>query len=510
MQYYSILFESAKAELSENKNGFPEFFKDLNLDQIIQEIIRDREEYHLEEFFFHPLNDISAVNYRLEVMRDLENPDLYEALVCFSHDMQKVREYMGYSLKLHYKAQREKWQLDASVVYCRTLLDLYKSLRSLTFSSKGFQLFSGWMKDYIHSDCFQNLNAETGEMEQEFENIKYAVTVDRDVVTVAPDTDIKDYSAELTETFIKFLDITQDTPVSLFGSLEICLLETKILAIVENMNKASFQKLETYAKTYKDFIDKTIQRFDREIQFYISYLEYVAPLKRKGYSFSLPRLSKEKNIHVTGAYDLALAYKSLDNGDKIVPNDFYLCNDERIFILTGPNQGGKTTFARSFGQIFYLACLGCPVPCRTAELFIVDRIFTHFAQEENLSLNAGRLQEDLMRMKGIMDCATGNSLIIVNELFSSTTSHDANVMGKRILEYFTSLDCIVLYVTHIYELSDINKKAVSLTAAVDLSASRADRTYKIIRRPADGFAYANSIAEKYHLTYSEIKERIRV
>lgn len=510
MQYYSILYESSEIELSENQNNFSESLKDLNLEQIIQEIVRDRDEYDLEAFFCHPLKNISAVNYRLEVMRDLENFNLYGALVSFAHGMKKVRDYEGFSFSLHNKAQCEKWKLDAAYEYCKTLLHLYESLCSLSFTSKGFQLFSVWLTEYIKSDYFHTLLSETEKLEEEFKKIQYAVVVYRDTVTVTPDTEVLDYSAELTETFKNFLETTSDTPVSLFGDLEMCLLETKILSIVENMYEISFQKLKSYAKKHMDFISDKIRKFDREIQFYISYLEYIAPLKRKGYSFSLPEFSSAKNIHVTGGYDLALAHKSLNTDETTVPNDFYLMDDERIFILTGPNQGGKTTFARSFGQIFYLACLGCPVPCAAAELCMFDRIFTHFAQEENLSLNAGRLQEDLLRMKDIMDHATDSSVIIVNELFSSTTSLDAYVMGKRILEYFASLDCIVLYVTHIYELSSINHKVVSLTASVDLSASKAARTYKILRKPADGFAYAHSIAEKYHLTYKEIKERIKV
>jgi DNA mismatch repair ATPase MutS len=510
MQYYSILFESAKTELIENQNGFPESFKDLNLDQIVQEIVKDREEYHLEAFFCHPLKELSAVNYRQEVMGDLEKPDLYRALVSFAYGMKKVREYTGFSRSLHHKAQREKWSLDASFQYCNTLLQLHNSLYSLSFTSKGLQLFSAWLTEYIHTCSFQTLLGETEELEQEFEKIKYAVVVDRDTVTVNQDKDSLDYSAELTETFKDFYETTPDTPITFFSDLEMCQLETKILGIVEKINASSFQKLESFAKKHAHYIHDTIERFDREIQFYLSYLEYIAPLKGKGYPFSLPKFSPAKNMHVSGGYDLALAYKSLNTGETIVPNDFYLEGTERIFILTGPNQGGKTTFARSFGQIFYLACLGCPVPCLSAELFLVDEVLTHFAREENLCLNAGRLQEDLFRMKGIIDHTTENSVVIINELFSSTTSLDAFAMGKRILEYFLSLDCIVLYVTHIYELSDINQKTVSLSASVDLSASKADRTYKILRKPADGCAYANSIAEKYHLTFEEIKERIRI
>ena len=107
-----------------------------------------------------------------------------------------------------------------------------------------------------------------------------------------------------------------------------------------------------------------------------------------------------------------------------------------------------------------------------------------------------------------MSGATANSVLLLNELFATTTTYDAYILGKNILTYFAALDCIVLYVTHIYELSRINEKTVSLVAAVD-SEQGSLRTYKIRRSPADGHAYANSIVEKYNLSYAAVKERLK-
>jgi len=507
--FHGILFPDTGGGASREGACEPDFFGDLNLDQIVAAITAGKTEYDLKPFFYLPLSDADDVVFRQEIMRDLENHRLSGDIMAFAVSMREMRDYLARFEKFRHRLQKERWFLDAVETYCHAVVRLFADLSRAALGSRGLSGFRDDLARYVASARFTTLVSRTKRLTAGLATIHYTILIDGGHARVRRYAGERDYGAEVEATFERFKQGDVEKYAFRFGdSDEINHVEAAILDQVAKLYPEIFTELENYVAERRDFVEPAIAGFDREIQFYIAYLDYLAPFKKAGLSFCYPRVGRaSKEVYDYQGFDLALAGKLITEKAIPVRNDFHLEGRERIIVVSGPNQGGKTTFARCFGQLHYLACLGCPVPGTRARLFLFDRLFTHFEREEEIANLRGKLEDDLIRLRDILDRATPNSILIMNEVFTSTTVRDARVLSEKIAARIMRLDLLSVWVTFLDELASLSDQTVSMVSTV-VPENPAQRTYKIVRRPADGLAYALSIAEKYRLTSAMLGERL--
>jgi DNA mismatch repair protein MutS len=510
MTFQSMLFDRPEDSRKEDAIDAPIFFVDLNLNQITDVITAGRDEYNLKPFFYLRLTNIDEIKYRHEIMQEMEKAALFEHIKSFAQKMRAMRDHLAQANKLYYNYQKEACFLDAVEIYCNAILGLSNELSTSDLKARGFIGFRTYLINYAKSSHFTSLHLATKTLKADLSTVKYCLLIKDSSFSVRKYNSEIDYSSDVLDTFEKFKQgAVRDYLAKFYDEPDMNHIEAKALEFVAQLYPDIFLAMDNYRAENSNYLDNTISTFDREIQFYIAYLEHVAKFKRAGLTFCYPKISNQcKEVYDFDGFDLALANKLVGDNSSVVCNDFYLNDKERIFVVSGPNQGGKTTFARIFGQLHYLASLGCPVPGREAQLFLFDRLFTHFEKEENIKNLRGKLQDDLVRIHEILNQATSNSIIIMNEIFTSTTLHDAIFLSQRIMDKIMDLGLLGVWVTFIEELASYGGQTVSVVSAID-RGNPTLRTFKIVRRTADGISYAMTIAEKYRLTYECLKERVK-
>ena len=462
--FQSILFEHPQSGVDGLRE--PGFLADLNLDQVLESMTAGREQYKLRPFFFAPLHQVAAVRYRHEVLRDLEKTEVLEPVSRFAESMRSMRKHLAQAGKLRYQLQKQSWFLDAVEIYCEAVRSLAADLAECAPGSRGLKGLRDYLAGYAASERFTSLSAGTMALKDALAGVAYAVRISGARVTVSAYAGEADYGAEVEETFARFQQgAVRSHLARLPDHAEMDHVEARILDGVAQLHPDVFRARADFCVRHRDYPDAVIGRFDREVQFCLAYLEMADRFRGAGLPLCYPHVSARSNeITVGETFDIALASKLVPKGGTVVCNDLHLAGPERVFVVTGPNNGGKTTFARTFGQLHYLASPGLPVPGREARIFLPDRIFTHFEREENIETLRGKFDDELVRVHEILEQATSDSVIVMNESFNSTSLSDALFVGTEIMLQILELGCLGVYVTFVDEIASLSEATVAWSA----------------------------------------------
>lgn len=506
----SILFPHSASTDPAAECDEPACFRDLKLDSIVARMIAGREDYGLEPLFHVPLSDPHAIAYRQAVIRDLADPGIAAAMTRFTETMRQRSRQRRQADVAGSRLEAQRWQFDAAASYRRAVVALCDELETLDPVSQGLTAVRDALRAHVHAPAFAVYCAEMDRVRAALDAVRYAVRIREDGFEVQSDPAGADLVAEADQVLAPLREAESRETADQRGRGERTMdpVETRILDAVARLHPQPFAALARFCADYGDTADPVILRFERELQFVRAVRAYVDRLERQGLAFCYPHLRSDKTgIGARDAVDLALADQLAERGERIVSNDFHWHEGERVLVVTGPNQGGKTTFARSVGQLHYLARLGCPVPAREARLLLTDRVFTHFDREERVSDGGGKLENDLARIGWILEAATERSLVILNEPFHATQLRDAVTLTTRTLEALMERDALGVCVTFIDEVSRLDARIASLVSTLDGDEPHR-RSYRVRRLPADGHAHARSLAEAHGLTYERLRERL--
>src|SRR5208282_3348493 len=206
----------------------------------------------------------------------------------------------------------------------------------------GLLAFREHLAAYVASAAFARLASDTADRKDDLAQIMYQIRIKGLRVEVSRYDGEPDYSAEIAATFERFRQgAVKDYRVTYRGWPGMDHVGAQIVDLVARLFSDEFSALGDYCRAHAEFVDPAIRQFDRELQFYLAFRDYIEPLRSAGLSFCLPELTAgSKEIFATETFDLALAAKLTSAGAAVVTNEFHLSGPERVIVVSGPNQGG--------------------------------------------------------------------------------------------------------------------------------------------------------------------------
>ncbi len=479
-------------------------------------------------------SDVETIKYRHETFGDTaEHPELLVMLKKLIPLITDITELRRISADPALSAE--------SYLYSITEIELYTSVISLMketllplkekLTSRAFKGMAELTYELTESEYYKNINAQLEELTSRVREVKsVTIGVNLDSRLKAESAGVlsinneKFKSGQLLDKILR-LDFKSDemtciAPLTPFRKEQ---SENQQLALTYAMSAAlsdvfrssvrSWKKvIQSYVLENTDFLIKMLP----EIEFVTKATELISTLRDKGCPTVYPEIRnvEDKAFSAKGLCNPVVAMK-LDT--PVVPNDFAFDENGMIYVITGPNRGGKSVITCGVGIAFAMCGLGLPVPAEECAVSPCDSIFTHFPQGSEDTIDKGRLGEECSRLEAIFDAVSEHSLILLDESFSSTGAYEASIIAGEVICGFAAAGCRAIFSTHLHDLAarvhELNARVSpkggvmidNLVAEVDGSK----RSFKIIRKSPDGKSYAADIAKKYGLSFDLINEKVK-
>ena len=501
MGFVSIL--NKKGGPANVQRSVPTYLLDCNGDRIIEQICKDYPEELKWQFHYLPA-DVECMEYRRGIYGDIKLREVSESIEAFLEDMKAYQEVEVKKDKLLSPLQKKLWHLEESRIYIKAFTNLYKELEKAPLASQGMQEFKEYLASVVKGERFLTLKRQGEEIKSEREAFRITLHYENERIILAdfPEQEEDAYEKRLRDVLPEHSAVLSN----LFGNeVEFSSLEKGLIEVLIKKQPAFFKKVADFYERWESFWDEPLSLFVKEIRLYLAVWKFQQRMMERGYHFATPvSTGVGGEFRATKVYDLALA---LAKGEEqaIISNDVEYRQGEQFLVVTGPNQGGKTTYARSLGQLLFFFLMGLDVPADEAHLPYFERIMTHFSVEESVETGRGKLMDELVRLAPMLKQEARNAFVIINELFTTAANYDAIEMGTRTLRAFLEKGDYGIYVTHLGELAGMDERVVSMMALLN---EEGKQSFRVERKEATELSCAIMQVEKHRLSYEQIKERL--
>ncbi|GAB5493109.1 MAG: DNA mismatch repair protein MutS [Phototrophicaceae bacterium] len=527
-------------------------YNDLNLARLVRSLaLHPQYETYVAGILLNFTSDVDVIQYRQAILNDLlNNPDLVEKLHILLEEIIALEGYLTAPQWKENVLRQVAWRLSELQRYVDTVTSLYDVLISAgnSIQSEGFQKLRSQLKNSINGETFQHLKAELPELLPKIRGIR-SITIGINL-----DLDMRPLSATLLDThndpFVnetmmsrllgvgKKEGIESDNPLhnSRFVSglkdyqVELNDRNSPVMPqlfrdLSELMDDTS-RPVVRALKKYTQVNSQVLVALKMDIAFYLGVVKAIETVRRAGLAMTQPDIvpMSTRKLSIKDMYNINLFFQQLNktkDKTEIVGNDVEFGDDGRIFILTGPNQGGKTTYTTAIGLVQILGQAGLHVPATYAEISPVDAIYTHFATEERPNLEAGRLGEEARRLNDIFKQATRHSLVLLNESLASTSATESLFLARDVIRAFRLLGVRGIFATHLHDLASAcdemnaetegDSKIISVVSQVQVieNGQGIRRTYTITPAPPNSTSYAIELAGRFGISFEQLKQTIK-